>query len=270
MTASMGFDYPEAEVALIGGSGVYDEDAIEDAETVKVQTPYGPPSAPVTVGAYMGRRTAFLARHGPDHGLPPHRVPFRANLWALRELGVTRVLATNAVGSLQEEYAPGDLAVVDQFIDFTKQRDMTFYDGPRTVHIGTADPFCPECRDVMAGVLDEQGHPHHTEATVVVIEGPRFSTRAESEMFRDHADLINMTLCPEVQLARELDLCYASLATVTDYDVWRTDETVDTATVLKVIADNVEKSRKVLAETVRSLPGERGCACGETTRGAEI
>lgn len=266
----MGFDYPKADIALIGGSGVYDEDAIQDPETVKVQTPYGPPSAPVTVGTYMGRRTAFLARHGADHEHPPHRVNFRANLWALRELGVSRVLATNAVGSLQEEYAPGDLAVVDQFIDLTKRRASTFFDGPRTVHIGTADPFCPECRDALAGVLAEQGYSHHTEATVVVIEGPRFSTRAESEMFRQHADLINMTLCPEVQLAKELDLCYASLATVTDYDVWKTDETVDTETVLTVIAENVEKSRKVLAETLRNLPEERGCACGSTTEGAEI
>lgn len=259
----------DAEIAIIGGSGVYDEDAIEDRETVEVHTPYGPPSAPIVVGEYMGRRAAFLARHGPSHEHPPHKVPYRANLWALDELGVERVLATNAVGSLKERYEPGHLAVADQFIDFTKHRPTTFYDGPRAVHIGVADPFCPTCREVLVSAMGELGVEHHDEATVVTIEGPRFSTRAESEMLREHADLINMTLCPEAQLARELDLCYATICTVTDYDVWR-EETVSADEVIEVVQANVEKSRKVLAQTLQELPETRECPCPHTTEGAEI
>lgn len=217
-----------------------------------------------------GVEVAFLSRHGSGHVLPPHKVNYRANIWAMKQLGVERIISPCAVGSLKENYRPGDLVIVDQFIDHTKRRDYTFFDGARTVHISLADPFCPEMTSLFATEAERLDIPHHVGGTYVCIEGPRFSTRAESSMFRQYADVIGMTLVPECQLARELDMCYVSLATITDYDVWA-PEPVDIATVLRVMNENVEKVRNLISATLPLIPEERQvCPCPFTLQEAGI
>jgi len=252
------------KIGIIGGTGIYDEELFKIAETVKVSTPYGPPSDEIMIGAIGGRDIAFLPRHGRGHVHPPHRINYRSNVWALKELGVERIISPCAVGSLQERYEPGQIVIVDQFIDFTKRRDYTYFDGPKTVHIGVADPFCPELRGLFAAKAKELNIPHQTTGTYVCIEGPRFSTRAESGMFRNFAEVIGMTLVPECQLAREMEMCYLSLAMVTDYDVW-SDMPVDAATVIRTMQQNIAKIRNLLAAAIPEIPERReGCDCPRT------
>lgn len=211
----------DCEIGIIGGSGIYDPTMLEDIEETKVYTPYGRTSDLVSTGTFQGRRVAFIPRHGRRHQIPPHLVPYRANLWALKELGVQRVIAASAVGSLREDYKPSEFVVIDQFIDRTKWRGDTYYEGGQVCHISTADPFCPELRETFNASAKQLGISSHEKGTYVCIHGPRFSTRAESRLFRSWgADVIGMTLFPEVALARELELCYVSIAMVTDYDVW--------------------------------------------------
>ncbi len=257
-------------IAIIGGTGVYDPRLFDIKEKVTLSTPYGAPSDTIQVGVMDGVEVAFLPRHGSGHVLPPHKVNYRANIWALKQMGVERIVSPCAVGSLKEEYRPGDLVIVDQFIDMTKRRDYTFYDGARTVHVSLADPFCPEMNDLFSQEAKRLGIPHHVGGTYVCIEGPRFSTRAESRMYRQYADIIGMTLVPECQLARELDMCYTSLATITDYDVWA-PEPVDLPTVLRVMAENVEKVRNLISATLPLVPEKREiCACPHTLREAGV
>lgn len=259
-----------ADVGIIGGTGVYDPGLFSSKREIKVHTPYGEASDLVTIGEYAGVNVAFIPRHGRGHRIPPHRINSRANIWALKQLSVKRIIAPSAVGSLQESYKPGDIAIPDQFIDFTKKREYTFYDGGQVCHISVADPFCPELRDIAIDRIKKLKFPLHSKATYVCIEGPRFSTRAESKFFREamKADIVGMTLVPEVTLAREAEICYLSVATVTDYDVWA-DHPVTSAEIIEMLAKNIEKTKKLIAELVPAIPAKRTkCACGKALEGA--
>ena len=258
------------DIGIIGGTGVYDSGLFSDKKEIKIHTPYGEPSDQIIVGEYAGRKVAFLPRHGRGHRIPPHKINARANIWALKELGVKRIIAPSAVGSLQEGYKPGHIALPDQFIDFTKGREYTFYDGGQVAHVSMADPFCPELRVITAGVIRKLDFPFRDAATYVCVEGPRFSTRAESKFFRDFmkADIIGMTLVPECTLAREAEICYLSIATVTDYDVW-SDMPVSSKEVIETLHKNVEKTKKLLAELIPSIPADRAkCVCGRALEGS--
>src|ERR687887_1086593 len=252
------------DIGIIGGTGMYDAALFSERKDIKVYTPFGDPSDLITIGEYCGRRVAFIPRHGKGHRIPPHRINNRANIWALKELGVKRIIAPSAVGSLQEGYKPGDIAIPDQFIDFTKKWQYTFYDGGQVFHVSVADPFCPELCRIATDRTRKLKFPMHDRATYVCIEGPRFSTRAESKFFRDvmKADIIGMTLVPEVNLAREAEICYMSIATVTDYDVWA-DKPVSSAEIIETLAKNVEKTKKLIADLMPTIPAARKkCACG--------
>lgn len=255
------------KIGIIGGSGFYE--LLEDPREVKIATPYGSPSAPVQVGKLEGMEVAFIPRHGIGHTIPPHKVNYRANIWALHKLGVERIIGVNAVGSLQEEYKPGDIVFVDQFIDFTKKRDYTFYDGGKVYHVGFADPFCPEIRKVLIDSAKELGLQFKETGTYICIEGPRFSTRAESRMFRQFADIIGMTLVPEINLARELEICYANISMVTDYDVWA-EKPVDTKEVLETMAKNIDNVKALLKLAVPRIPEKRDCPCSKALENAGI
>lgn len=251
-------------IGVVGGSGFYAW--LDGAAEVRPHTPYGPPSAPVTVGRLHGRDVAFLPRHGSQHEWPPHRVNYRANMWALREVGVRRVIGPCAVGSLRPDVHPGDMVVLDQLVDRTWGRRDTFLDGPVAGHVSFADPYCPELGGVLADAAESIGRRVHRGGTVVVIQGPRFSTRAESRWFRSAGwDVVNMTQYPEAYLARELGLCYAGLALVTDYDTGlEGDGSVAPVTleaVLAVLAGNVEATRHVLDAAVPAVPETPACTC---------
>ncbi|MGI5964974.1 MAG: S-methyl-5'-thioadenosine phosphorylase [Candidatus Methanomethylophilaceae archaeon] len=248
------------EIALIGGTGIYNEDSFIVEKTVFPDTPYGKPSDEIYIGKLNGTEIAFLHRHAKDHTLNPTRVPYRANMWALKQLGVKMVISACAVGSLQEEFAPGDLVIVDDFIDFTRKRDLTFIDDD-AVHISIPEPFCPHMSEVFSDAAKELGIKHHTGGTYICIEGPRFSTKAESFMFRNFADIIGMTLVPECQLAKELGMCYCSLATVTDYDVWK-DEPVDTDMVYNTMKKCLASITRLLEKGLPRIITD-GCVCAK-------
>ena len=259
-----------ADIGIIGGTGVYDPQLLKNVEEIKLHTPYGPPSDSITLGELKGRKIAFIPRHSKKHTIRPTDVNSRANIHALKELGVQRILAPSAVGSLKEEFQPGDVVFVDQFIDRTTKREQSFYTGPQVCHISVAEPICSELRQILIGVADEMNISYHKTGTYICIEGPRFSTKAESKMFRSWgADIIGMTLVPECVLAREAEICYASIATVTDYDVWK-DHPVSVEEVVKTMSDNVEKVKKIITETILRMPRERGCQCGDALKNALI
>ena len=250
------------EIGIIGGSGVYDPTMLEGVEEIKVFTPFGRPSDLISVGSLQGRTVAFIPRHGRKHQIPPHCVPSRANIWALKELGVRRVIAASAVGSLREDYRPSEFVIVDQFIDRTKWREDTFYEGGQVCHVSTADPFCPELREIFSQSAHSLDIPIHDKGTYICIQGPRFSTRAESRLFRDWGvDVIGMTLFPEVALAREAELCYVSVAMVTDYDVWA-ERPVSTDDILRTMAKNVESFKHLIMKATPTIPAKRSCECG--------
>jgi 5'-methylthioadenosine phosphorylase len=237
-----------------------------------VDTPHGAPSAPVSIGEIAGRSVAFIPRHGPHHELPPHAINYRANLWAFRELGVTRVLAPCAAGSLQPHVHPGDVVVCDQLVDRTSGRVQTFYDGPISVHVSWADPYCPELRKLAADAVRTTDMNVHETGTVVVIQGPRFSTRAESAHYeRQGWEVINMTQYPEAYLARELEMCYVNLSLITDYDVGlegRPDvAAVTMEEALRVFGENIPRLRKALVALIERTPTERACECGRALDG---
>jgi 5'-methylthioadenosine phosphorylase len=245
-----------AEIAVMGGSGFYE--FLEGAEEVKIDTPFGPPSDPVTVGEVAGRRVAFLPRHGHDHRFPPHEIPYRANMWALRSLGVRRVLAPSAVGSLTSSYGPGTLVIPDQLVDRTRNRVQTYFD-EGACHVPFADPYCPSVRPVAIATARESGWITPGSGTLVVIEGPRFSTRAESLWFAAQGwTLVGMTGHPEAVLARELALCYTTLALVTDTDAGIEEgEGVTAAEVFEVFAANIKRLRDLVTQIIAALPAER-------------
>ena len=259
-----------ADVGIIGGTGIYDTDLFSSRRDIKVFTPYGDTSDLITIGEYCGKKVAFLPRHGKGHRIPPHKINHRANIWALRGLGVTRIIAPSVVGSMKVEYRPGDLAIPDQFFDFTKLREYTFYDGGEICHVSLADPFCPELRRLAVDCCNKLNYRIHDKANYVCIEGPRFSTRAESLFFRDfiRADIIGMTLVPECPLAREAQICYASLSIITDYDVWANDP-VSTKEILETLEKSTEKTKKVIAELIPAIPAGRAkCNCAFSLEGA--
>lgn len=251
---------PSAELAVIGGSGLYA--LLDKADDLSVDTPYGPTSDPITVAEVAGRRVAFLPRHGRDHRYPPHRIPYRANLWALRELGVTQVLAPCAVGGLRPDLGAGSFVVPDQLIDRTYGRAQTFHDTGAT-HVSFADPYCPTGRAAVLATGESQGLPITDGGTMVVIEGPRFSTRAESRWYAAAGGtLVNMTGHPEAVLARELAMCYTAIALVTDLDAGvEGDHGVTQEEVFRVFAENMELMRALLLATLAALPAERTCPC---------
>jgi 5'-methylthioadenosine phosphorylase len=256
-----------AEIGVFGGSGFYS--FLEDPVEITVDTPYGDPSAAITVGTIGGRRVAFLPRHGKDHEFPPHLVPYRANVWAMKELGVTRLFGPSAAGSLRREIPPRTFVISDQAIDFTKGRTTSFYDGPTTVHVSFADPYCPVLREVLVTAAVDLGIEHRAGGTMLVIEGPRFSTRAESKMFAQvGGDVIGMTQFPEVTLAREVELCFANVALVTDYDVGVDGiPPVSHAEVLKVFGENIDALRDLLFAAIPAIPAERSCPCATALEG---
>ena len=258
-----------AEIGVIGGSGFYA--FLENAHEVEVDTPYGPPSDPLVVGEVNGRSVAFLPRHGRDHRFPPHRIPYRANLWALRSLGVRQILAPCAVGGLQPELGAGTLVVPDQLIDRTSGRAQTFHE-TGAVHVSFADPYCPSGRQTAVTVAQAAGWPAVDGGAMVVIEGPRFSTRAESQWFsRQGWSLVNMTGHPEAILARELALCYTAIALVTDLDAGvEGAAAVTQEEVFRVFADNTARLRSVLMDVVAALPTERSCPCSHALDGIDV
>jgi 5'-methylthioadenosine phosphorylase len=261
-------------LGVLGGSGLYR--FLDDVTEERLDSPYGAPSAPVQVGHLGDRAVAFLPRHGAHHELPPHRIPYRANLWALRELGVTRVFAPCASGSLRLEVRPGDFVVCDQLVDRTWGRPDTYYDGPAANHIAFADPYCPELRQVAVAAGRAEEVTIHDGGTVVVIQGPRFATRAESRWYRSAGwEVINMTQYPEAALARELGLCYAAIALVTDYDTGVEDdpevEPVTQAEVFATFEANLDRVRAVLRRALTAVPTDQtGCACADAPGGIEI
>jgi 5'-methylthioadenosine phosphorylase len=261
---------PRAEIGVFGGSGFYS--FLPETEEVAVETPFGDPSAPIVIGTIAGRRVAFLPRHGRKHEFPPHKIPNKANLWAMQSLGVTRVLAPTAAGSLQPHVKRGDFVVSDQLVDRTSGRDSTYYDGPDTTHISLADPYCPELRVAAITQARAQGISVHETGTVVVIEGPRFSTRAESRWYSQMGwQVINMTQYPEAALARELAICYCNISLITDYDVGVEGmPPVSVPEVIKVFNDNNDRLRDLLLAVIPDIPAERACPCGGALEGARV
>ena len=253
-------------IAIIGGTGVYNPERFELIKKVFPDTPYGKPSDEILIGKINGVEVAFLPRHGNKHQHPPSSVPYRANIYALKQLGVEMIVSPCAVGSLREDFKPGDLIIVDQMIDFTKKRDYTFF-MDKTVHIAIPDPFCPQMNAVFDKAAKEMKIPYHMGGTYICIEGPRFSTRAESRMFKQFADLIGMTAVPECQLAREMGMCYCSLATITDYDAWK-EETVDIDMVLKTMAECLDKICAILEKALPELAKLPKCSCIDAAIGA--
>jgi len=253
-------------LAVIGGSGLYEMEGMRKVRRVKVRTPFGDPSDSLVVGELEGRTLAFLPRHGRGHRIPPHRINFRANIYALKKLGARWVLSISAVGSMKEKIRPGDIVVVDQFYDHTRQRTNTFFSDGIVGHIPFADPVCPN----LAGIAREAARRHarrvHPGGTYLCMEGPAFSTRAESRIYRKWGvDVIGMTNMPEAKLAREAELCYATLALATDYDCWHeTEEDVSIEAILDLLRSNVETSKRIIREAARLLPGKGDCGCGES------
>ena len=259
-----------AEIGIFGGTGIYDSELLKNSKEVIIDTPYGKTSDSITVGEFNGRNIAFMPRHGKKHTIPPHLINFRANIWAFKELGVKRIIAPSAVGSLKKEFEPGHFALPSQFIDFTKSRKGTFSEDGRVIHISVADPFCPELQNIILDVTKKQGMQIHENCTYVCIEGPRFSTKAESGFFRTTgADIIGMTLVPECQLAREAQICYVSISTVTDYDVWA-EKPVTAKEVMETLAKNVEMTKKILTLVIDQIPETKSCSCEKALEEAEF
>lgn len=263
------FSKSDTKIAIIGGSGLEDPKFFRKIKEINIKTPFGYPSSPITVADFHGERVAFLSRHGKKHQFPPHRVPQRANIWALKSLGVERIIGISAVGSLQKEFKPGDIVISDQFVDFTKKRDYTFYD-KEAVHVSSADPFCPELKNLFYRQAKKLKIPVHQNGTYWCIEGPRFSTRAESKFFRNFADVIGMTLVPEVTLARELEMCYLSLAAITDWDVWRIGREVSADTIIKTMKLNIDEIKKILMVSLPKIHSQRTCMCGKSLKQAKL
>ncbi len=261
-----------AEIGIIGGSGLYAVEEIEDLEEVRLETPFGAPSDAYIVGRLAGRGVAFLARHGRGHRLIPSEINYRANVYGFKMLGVGRIIAAGAVGSLKEDVHPMDLVFPDQFIDRTRLRTSTFFGDGVVAHVGMADPVCAAMREALAGAALTCGARVHDGGTYVCMEGPQFSTRAESRLYRSWgATVIGMTNLQEAKLAREAEICFATMALVTDYDCWHeTEESVSIETVLGYLRSNAAMARRVIASAVSSLPAERSCGCGSALASAII
>ena len=255
----------DVKIGIIGGTGLDDPELLDNAVEKEVDTPYGKPSSTLTAGSIAGTEIIILARHGKDHSIYPTGVNYRANIYALSREGCTHIIATTAVGSLRERIAPGDIVFPDQFIDFTKQRPLTFYDSEKVVHTSMADPFCSSTRSVLIGAAEKLGLKHHKRGTVITIEGPRFSTRAESFMFRNFgADLINMSTVSEVILAREKGMCYQTIAMSTDYDCWKEgEEPVTWEMIVAIMNKTADKVKTLILKTLPEIEYNKDQCNGE-------
>ncbi len=262
----------KVKLAVIGGSGVYDIESLTDIEERHISTPFGDPSDSIVIGTLSGKRIAFLPRHGRGHRLTPSEVPYRANIWALKSLGVERIISISACGSMKEKYAPRHIVIPDQVYDNTKIRDYSFFGDGLVAHIGLADPFCPHLRQVLHEAVEKAGGTVHMGGTFIVIEGPRFSTRGESNIYRSWGvDIIGMTAVPEAQLAREAEICYATMAHVTDYDVWHEEEeAVNVEMLIANLIANAALSKTAITKLVPMLTDERPCDCGSAVSTAII
>lgn len=260
------------DIGIIGGSGLYQMEGFSGASEQAVDTPFGAPSDRLVVGSLEGRKVAFLPRHGRGHRILPGELNFRANIWAMKALGVKWILSVSAVGSLKEAYAPLDIVIPDQFVDRTTKRPSTFFGGGLVAHVAFAHPFCPELSEVLIRACAEAGARHHVGGRYVCIEGPQFSTRAESELYRSWGmDVIGMTNLQEARLAREAEICYATLAMVTDYDCWHPEH--DAVTAEQIIANlgrNADTAQRVLRAAVRGLSLPRDCECESALKFAVI
>ncbi len=259
------------KIGVIGGSGLYQMDGLTDIEEISVETPFGSPSDTVIVGSLDGQRVAFLPRHGRGHRFNPTEVPYRANIYALKSLGVKYIISVSACGSLREDFAPGHIVIPDQIVDRTRNRNLTFYGGGVVAHIGFAEPFSPELSQIVydaVAAVDER--PVHMGGSFVVIEGPRFSSKAESHIFRQWGcDIIGMTAVPEAQLAREAEIAYATMAHVTDYDVWHeSEEPVTVEMVVKTLLGNVDTAKRAIRAIVPKLADEPAMAAHSAMKDA--
>ncbi|PKB62917.1 MAG: methylthioadenosine phosphorylase [SAR202 cluster bacterium Io17-Chloro-G1] len=263
---------PEPKIAFIGGSGLYDIDGMENRREATVETPFGDPSDAVVVGEIHGVEVAFLPRHGRGHRFSPTEIPVKANIYALKSLGVERVVSVSAVGSLKEHIKPLDLVVPDQIIDRTRRRSDTFFGDGIVAHVGFAEPFCNELRRIAFESATHEDVGCHDGGTYVVIEGPQFSTRAESAVYRSWgANVIGMTALPEAKLAREAELCYTTLAFVTDYDVWHdTEEKVTVEMVIQNLTHNVATAQGIISRMLAEIPDNRTCGCESALKNAVI
>lgn len=260
------------KLGVIGGSGVHDMQALTDIQEVKPKTPFGEPSDTIVVGTLVGQRVAFLPRHGRGHRISPTELNSRANIFALKSLGVERIVSISACGSLREDYAPRHIVIPDQLFDRTRERALSFFEGGLVVHVSLAEPFCPDLSGELYQAVKAAGATVHNGGAFVAIEGPRFSTKAESNVFRQWGmDIIGMTVVPEAQLAREAEICYATMAHVTDYDVWHeTEETVTVEAVIKNLLANAELAKQAIQNLVPALHTERTCTCQHALRDAII
>lgn len=256
------------KIAIIGGSGLEDPKFLKVLKEIEINTPFGKTSAPIKIVDLNGVKIAFLSRHGKNHQFPPHKVPSRANIWALKALGVENIIAISTVGSLKKEYKPGDIVIPDQFIDFTKRREYTFFD-KEAIHVSLADPFCPELRDLFYKEAKRLKISTHNIGTYWCIEGPRFSTRAESKLFRNFADIVGMTLGPEANLAREAEICYLNMSMATDYDVWQ-PHPVDAKEIKETMSKNIEKIKRILSAAVPKIKEQKKCSCKIALGGAKL
>jgi 5'-methylthioadenosine phosphorylase len=260
-----------SKIGVIGGSGLYS--LLDDAKRVSIKTEYGRPSSDITIGNIEGVSVAFIARHGDRHTLPPHRVPYKANIEAFRRLGVERIISTNAVGSLVPRYKPGDFVFFDQFVNMTQGRDDTFFHTAPVTHVSSAEPYCSELTRIATEVSSGLNIKLHRSGTVVVINGPRFSSKAESKFFRNQGfHVINMTQYPEVMLARERRMCYFGIGIVTDYDVGlegnKLIKPVSAEDVIRTFSKNIEKAKRLILKTVPRIPDKRSCGCANSLDGA--
>jgi 5'-methylthioadenosine phosphorylase len=259
-------------LAVIGGSGLYDFPALEKVERVEIDTPFGKPSSPIQIGSINGKRVAFLARHGIGHIYSPSEVNYQANIYALKALGVEQIVSISACGSLREDYAPGSIVVPDQLFDYTHLRKRSFFSDGVVVHVGVAEPFCPTLSTLLVQTLSAAGASVHQGGAMITIEGPRFSTKIESNTYRSWGlSLIGMTTSPEAFLAREAEMCYAVMAHVTDYDVWHvTEESVNVDLVIKTLQKNTEVAQQTIINLVSSLDKHQDCSCNHALENAII
>jgi 5'-methylthioadenosine phosphorylase len=261
----------QVKIGVIGGSGLYQMKELTEHQSVRVDTPFGPPSDDLHVGTISGRRVAFLPRHGRGHRLLPSEIPYLANIHAMRQIGVEYLISVSAVGSMREEIAPGHICLPDQFIDLTKNRPRTFFGGGVVGHIPFDKPVCADLADALHRAGKKAGAVMHVGGTYVCIEGPQFSTRAESNLYRSWGvDVIGMTNLPEARLAREAEMCFATLALATDYDCWHETEEVSVEQILKIINRNVSLAQEIIRRAVQMLPAERACPCGSALQHAII
>ena len=254
---------PPAKIGVIGGTGLYDIEGMTDIEDVNIDTPFGKPSDTITTGRLERIGIAFLSRHGKGHRISPTEVPYQANIYALKSLGVEWIIAVNSAGSFKKEIKPGDLVIPDQLIDRTRNRVNTFFDDGIVAHIPFAEPFCPKLSSILYQAAQEVGASVHQKGTYVTMEGPAFSTRAESRLYRSWgADIIGMTALPEAKLAREAEICYAIIGCVTDYDSWHErSQPVTVDIILGILYKNIDIAKKIIKLAASRIPGKRDCAC---------